>query len=459
MSPGFDPIAETLVTEYNKTRPLDRRDKICHAPFKSLLFIPSGKAMACHYNRGHSLGQYPESSIHDIWFGEEISKLRHYLDNKDLSYGCQNCKQNIVNKQFHTAGAWRHDYLGEAYSGYPVLIDLQIDNTCNLECAMCSGEYSSLIRKNREKKPAYINPYDDAFIEQLDEFIPHLKGLNLTGGEPFLIETYYRILDRVKELNPEMQIYIHTNGTVLNNKVKSYLEDLNFNFTISVDSIVKETYEKIRVNAKLENVLANIKFFHEYTQKKESSLHVKCCVMQDNILEIPDFMHHFNEQNISVQLKPVWFPSTRSLRNRSSSVLATIVKAIGEPSLRGDTHFQRLNIERYKELISQVQLWSEEAKAQPRENTDLDELTIRFFNGLEASIMSDNTLAEWEKSAKITRCKAIGEVMIASIDNIGARTAALRNFVNLPAEFVLAEIDRGSIDMLNARFEQEAVID
>ena len=215
----FNRIDSSILNDYNRTRPMDRQDKICHAPFKSLLFIPSGKAMACHYNRGLSLGQYPEQSIKEIWFGQKIDKLRSYIDNHDLSYGCQNCRYNLNNRQFHLAGAWKHDYLGNSPNGYPVLLDLQIDNTCNLECVMCSGEYSSLIRKNREKKPGYINPYDEAFVEQLTAFIPHLQGANFTGGEPFLIKTYFNIWDRILELNPQMQIYIHTNGTVLNERI------------------------------------------------------------------------------------------------------------------------------------------------------------------------------------------------------------------------------------------------
>jgi MoaA/NifB/PqqE/SkfB family radical SAM enzyme len=48
---------------------------------------------------------------------------------------------------------------------YPSMLELELNNTCNLECVMCIGELSSSIRKNREKLPAIRSPYDEAFVE------------------------------------------------------------------------------------------------------------------------------------------------------------------------------------------------------------------------------------------------------------------------------------------------------
>ena len=36
-------------------------------------------------------------------------------------------------------------------SKYPSVLEFELINTCNLECVMCTGEYSSLIRAKREK--------------------------------------------------------------------------------------------------------------------------------------------------------------------------------------------------------------------------------------------------------------------------------------------------------------------
>ena len=92
---------------------------------------------------------------------------------------------------------------------------------------MCIGELSSSIRKNRERLPALKNAYDDNFVQQLEEFIPHLKELRFNGGEPFLINEVFKIFEKVEKLNPKLKIVIATNGTVVNYKVnqaKSWYE-------------------------------------------------------------------------------------------------------------------------------------------------------------------------------------------------------------------------------------------
>lgn len=65
-----------------------------------------------------------------------------------------------------------------------------------------------------EKSCLIKSPYNDAFVEQLEEFIPHLKELRFNGGEPFLINAVFRIFEKVEKLNPKLKIVIATNGTV-----------------------------------------------------------------------------------------------------------------------------------------------------------------------------------------------------------------------------------------------------
>ena len=56
----------------------------------------------------------------------------------------------------------------------------------------------------------FENPYDAAFVKQLEEFIPHLEEVKFYGGEPFLIEIYYEIWEKIMELNPKVRISVQT---------------------------------------------------------------------------------------------------------------------------------------------------------------------------------------------------------------------------------------------------------
>lgn len=48
---------------------------------------------------------------------------------------------------------------------------------------MCRGEFSSTIRKNREGLPPIDSPYDAAFFDQVEEFIPHLQSSRFSRRE------------------------------------------------------------------------------------------------------------------------------------------------------------------------------------------------------------------------------------------------------------------------------------
>jgi len=144
---------------------------------------------------------------------------------------------------------------------YPIRLEFELSNKCNLECAMCSGVFSSSIRANREGKPPLPQMYDSNFVEQLKPFIPHLKQAKFLGGEPFLIDIYYDIWELFIKSNPSCEIIITTNGTVFTNKVQRVLENLNCQIIVSLDSVTKDTYEGIRVNAVMERTLDHLDKF------------------------------------------------------------------------------------------------------------------------------------------------------------------------------------------------------
>jgi sulfatase maturation enzyme AslB (radical SAM superfamily) len=157
---------------------------------------------------------------------------------------------------------------------FPTMMEFEIDITCNLECTMCSGDYSNLIRKNKEHRPPLVMKYDMEFVEQLTPYFKHLHEARFSGGEPFLIDLYYEMWNRIAEYNPHCLISIQSNGTILNNRVKNTLTKGKFEIGISLDSLQKEVFESIRINAKFDTVISNIEYFGAYC--KEKKRHLDC---------------------------------------------------------------------------------------------------------------------------------------------------------------------------------------
>ena len=325
---------------------------ICNAASNSLLFQPSGEIVACHYNRGYILGRYPEDSIEKIWGGKKRIDLNKSIKKGTFNLGCSSCKSNLEQGFTQSAGINKYDFLKHRQKKKPLSFEFQLDNICNLECIMCSGEYSSGIRKNRENGHAYISPYDDEFINQLEIFIPHLKYASFTGGEPFLFDIYYKIWDRIVVLNPNLQLYISTNGTVLNDKVKDYLKKLNFNLSISIDTVNKETYEKIRKNAKLEETLKNIEWFKDYCKLKYTQINIKSLVIPQNIFYLPELYQLCTSKALPLHFKFAMLPWFARIENLDNKKLSEAINKLENLIFDYDSEILSNNNKRLKEIIN-----------------------------------------------------------------------------------------------------------
>jgi MoaA/NifB/PqqE/SkfB family radical SAM enzyme len=183
---------------------------ICNAPFNNIYFTAGGTASPCWKLPGFSDNWSKDRSIMDIWTGEHFQRYRDALNSNVFLNRCQDCKKDIDNNVWPLAKAYEHFPVRK----YPSVMELELSNQCNLECTMCSGLLSSGIRKNRDKLPPLKQIYNDSFIEQLVEFVPHLVELRINGGEPFAQKIVLDVCNIVAEINPSFKVKIYNNGTV-----------------------------------------------------------------------------------------------------------------------------------------------------------------------------------------------------------------------------------------------------
>jgi MoaA/NifB/PqqE/SkfB family radical SAM enzyme len=188
---------------------------------------------------------------------------------------------------------------------------------------MCSGRVSSTIRKNRENQEPLPFPYDDNFVEQLKEFIPHLKQAYFFGGEPFLIPIYYKIWEQIININPKVKIYAVTNGTVMNERIENILKKTDFNLTISIDSLVKERAESIRFGCDFEDVIKNIFKFQTFSHNNISISHTPMTI---NWFETPDIINFCNSIDAIINLSYVEGPPEFALWSMMPDKLDEVYK-------------------------------------------------------------------------------------------------------------------------------------
>ena len=360
-------LSKDILSEYNNVRKSQNKGIFCHAAFVSMNFDQYGNASVCCYNRTHILGTYPTNTIKDMWYGQKAEQLRHYMKRNFLPEGCNICYTQFQSKNFGGLRASAYDTLADykylekngRLIDMPKVLEFEISNVCNLECIMCFGQFSSSIRKNREHLPPIKNPYDTIFVEQLEEFIPHLTEAKFLGGEPFLIKTYYQIWDLIIQHNPHVSISITTNGTVLNKRVIDILEKLNAHIIMSIDSLEKENYERIRINAKFDRVMENFRYFREYVKRKNTGMSISVCPMQQNWREIPRLLAFCNMQNVLLYFNTIEDPHESTLRKMSYEDLHNVVEYLRATKLVEHNDIQGHNNLRYHDMISQIDYYKE----------------------------------------------------------------------------------------------------
>lgn len=353
-------LSPEAALQYNNTRNKDTQGLICLAPSTSMFIGLRGKIYSCCFNKSYPIGQYPKQSIHEIWNGHKKKVLMEAIKNKDLSLGCSDCYELINAKNFKALPAKNYDNFKA--KNYPEKIDFELSNECNLECIMCRGEFSSAIRKNREKLPSIPNPYDDDFIEELKFFIPHLKHAHFLGGEPFMIKSYLKIWELIRETNPDVRISVQTNATILTDRVKKILDDLNFEIAISIDSIVQETYEMIRVNGVYNSVMKNIKYLRDYCNSKGTNFSISYCPMTINRHEIPGLISWCNELDCEVFFNTVTYPSNLALKSLKIVELETMLSDWANHIPIPKTYRELGNNNAYLNLVNHVMFWINEKK-------------------------------------------------------------------------------------------------
>ncbi len=374
-------IRKETINRYASARNNTYKSIVCHAPFVNLNFEQNGNVRACCYNREEILGKWPDQSIRQIWHGPQANLLRKRIRNNDLGGGCTECGKMIEAGNFQGVRALFFDdnapdnlatrllHLKNQFTGgigYPRVMEFELSNKCNLECVMCNGYFSSSIRKNREKLSPVYSPYNEKFVNELDEFIPHLTDAKFLGGEPFMIDIYLSIWERILKIKPEIRIHITTNGTFLTDRVKELLEGLNAGIIVSIDSVVKETYEKIRVNGNYERVMANLDYFRDYTFRKKTFISMAVCPIIHNWKELPGILDFCLSKNVALYFNVVFTPFELSLREQAVEMQQEILEYLERqsvPMTQDAANTPRdLSIKAYNDFVKLLKSWLDERK-------------------------------------------------------------------------------------------------
>lgn len=149
--------------------------------------------------------------------------------------GCEYCK-NIEMAGGMSDRLWHNMIPGETPKDFnldqpidrnlvtPSILEVYLDNTCDLACVYCLPHQSSKINNELvkyganvigltpvEKNPNYLQ-YKELFFSWLGKNCSSLRRLSILGGEPFLQKDFWKLLEFLSQhKHPELTLSINSN--------------------------------------------------------------------------------------------------------------------------------------------------------------------------------------------------------------------------------------------------------
>ena len=212
-------------------------NNICMLPWVSMEVTPMGTYRpCCLYSESiPGLNVSQGDTVLDAQHSDYMRDLRAAFLRGEKPNGCRMCWQEEavlgrISKRrasFIKLRSVKNDYTEDSVS--PIFLDLKLGNICNLKCRICGSWSSSKwaqeeidisggenpLARQQLAQGAWPRKHQDWWDALLDA-LPHIEYLEFTGGEPFLIEEHFDLLQRLVDQGHAAKIDIHynTNGTI-----------------------------------------------------------------------------------------------------------------------------------------------------------------------------------------------------------------------------------------------------
>ena len=170
---------------------------------------------------------------------------------------------------------------------------VSVTDKCNLRCIYCMDEKDNTFLKNDEKLT------DDEIYRIVKESSElGIKKVRITGGEPLVRPNLVNLIGRINSISGIEEIYLTTNGILLDDMIDELALNGLKGVNISLDSLKEERFNKLTRLGKLNKVLESI--------DKAIALGIKVklntVIVNDiNKDEIIDFVNLTKEKNIDVR--------------------------------------------------------------------------------------------------------------------------------------------------------------
>ncbi|MBP7584205.1 MAG: GTP 3',8-cyclase MoaA [Spirochaetes bacterium] len=167
---------------------------------------------------------------------------------------------------------------------------ISLTDKCNLRCRYCiPPEGIDLLPHDEVLR-------NEEFVHMIEIFAGlGVRKIRFTGGEPLVRKGCIDIIERTRELFPEMDICLTTNGTLLEGVLDS-LRDLGVRkINISLDTLDRERYRAITGRDGLSAVLSAIERAREY---RFFSIKINAVLFRETLEELGGLVEYASSREL-----------------------------------------------------------------------------------------------------------------------------------------------------------------
>ena len=304
-------------------------EKFCVLPWISLETSPIGTVRPCclaedelQDNAGDKFN-LNTAKFSTIQNSHDMRKLRKQFIDKQKPETCRKCwreeRAGRTSKRMHTLDRLKHMIPDQDWTidAKPLMfLDLKLGNICNLKCRIC-GSWSSSQFATEELQ--WLGPDEDkkasfhytmlkqgawprenpVFWSEIEGVVDQLTYIEFTGGEPFMIQEHFDLLQRLidKGIAGNIEIHYNTNGTHYPEQGENIWRHFKtVEIAFSIDD-VGARFEYQRTNAVWHEVEANISQFREL-RRHYSNIQLQVCstVNVFNVCYLEELSHWIEQQ-------------------------------------------------------------------------------------------------------------------------------------------------------------------
>ena len=247
-------------------------DNFCVMPFIHSFVTPNIISPCCAYTKKIQL-----NSKTQYWSSEQLKNIQQNMLDNVRDTGCNICWEkedrgySSLRQHSNQIYATHIDQIKQNHrQDNPFYLDLRLGNLCNLKCRMCTSEWSSQIAGEILDNPneewvdtpkQKIIELDNDTWQLLDQWIPYVRRVFMTGGEPTIIK---RNLDYINKIiasghSANVELIFTTNATNINQNFIDIGKNFkSVSYNVSIDA-VGELANYIRYPSNWQTIYNNLK--------------------------------------------------------------------------------------------------------------------------------------------------------------------------------------------------------